>query len=306
METEIFCCQHLSKQYKNFKALDDVTLKIKQGRIYGLIGKNGAGKTTLMRIISGLTYKTSGTITLYGKENIKEYSKNLIKTGIMIEYPAMNKSMTAKEQIKVIRLLKGIKTDNSDELLKLVGLYDCGRKKIKDFSLGMRQRLGIACALVSNPEFLILDEPVNGLDPVGVVEIRNLIKNLCETKGMTVLISSHNLPELFQTATDYIIIDKGKIKQTLTLEELESKCRHSIHIACDNNNGLYDIIKKGFPDINTEKQADDSVNVYGMEESKDKLMKYLSEKNIYPTLFATQGETLEDYFISVIGGNSND
>ena len=225
MSNYVLKTTNLCKRFKSYKALDNVSVTLEKGKIYGLIGKNGAGKTTLMRIVSGLSYATEGTIELFGASSAKEYNKQLSKIGTLIEYPSLNGRMTAKQNIKLVKIMRGIKDKSvDDELLEMVGLGSVDpKKKVKDFSLGMRQRLGIAIAMLTNPELLILDEPVNGLDPVGVVEIRNLIKKLNQEKNITVLISSHNLPELYQTATDYIIIDKGVIKQTLTLDELEKK-----------------------------------------------------------------------------------
>ncbi len=210
---------HVDKKYGSFQALKDVSLTFEKGKVYGLIGKNGAGKTTMMRLMAGLSFVTSGTIKLFGSEDA---NGALSRMGTLIEYPSLNQTMSAKENMIYFYKLKGITVDKSlDELLRLVELDGTGKKKVKDFSLGMRQRLGIAVAVIGNPELLILDEPVNGLDPIGIVEMRNLIKRLSDEKKMTIIISSHNLPELYQTATDYIIIDKGQIVKEVTQEELE-------------------------------------------------------------------------------------
>lgn len=202
----------VSKKYRGTLAVSHCNLKLRRGKIYGLVGKNGAGKTTIMRMIAGLSIPTSGKIVLSSE-----------KVGTLIETPSLNGGMTAEENLKFYRMLCKEQDFmfSNEELLKLVGLADTKRKKVKDFSLGMRQRLGIAAALLGNPDFVMLDEPVNGLDPIGVVEIRNLIKKLNQEYHMTILISSHNLPELYQTATDYIIIDKGRVKKEITQEQLE-------------------------------------------------------------------------------------
>lgn len=179
----------------------------------------------MMRLIAGLGFPTSGTIQLFDKKS----GSFTGRIGTLIESPSLNGNMTAKDNLHFYRLLAGIrggKTD--DELLRMVGLDNIKKRRVKDYSLGMRQRLGIAIALLGNPDFVMLDEPVNGLDPIGVVEIRNLIRQLCEKEGMTILISSHNLPELYQTATDYIIIDQGTIKEETTLEKLESEKHESL------------------------------------------------------------------------------
>lgn len=225
MENRILQLKKVTKVYHGYHALNECSLTLERGRIYGLVGKNGAGKTTMMRMIAGLGIPTSGTIELFNK-NSEKFSG---KIGTLIEAPSLNGTMTAKDNLKFYRMIAGIKDGKTDEeLLSMVGLDDIRKRKVKDYSLGMRQRLGIAIALLGNPDFVMLDEPVNGLDPIGVIEIRNLIKQLCEKEGMTILISSHNLPELYQTATDYIIIDKGQIKKETTLEQLEKEDHESL------------------------------------------------------------------------------
>lgn len=208
--------QNVTKQYRRCMALNHCTLKIKRGRIYGLVGKNGAGKTTMMRLIAGLSIPTEGQVLFESRQDTK-------KIGLLIENPRLNDGMTARENLWFYRMLAGCprSAGEDDALLELVGLGGTGRKKVRDFSLGMRQRLGIAAAILGRPVFLMLDEPVNGLDPVGVVEIRKLIKRLYTEYGMTILISSHNLPELFQTATDYIILDRGAVQKEITHEALK-------------------------------------------------------------------------------------
>lgn len=204
----------VTKKYHKVSVLKECNITFEKGKIYGLVGKNGAGKTTMMRLIAGLSLPTSG--------KIEKISENI---GTLIEAPALNGSMTAKENLKFYRMLcgKGNTKFSNEELLELVGLTNIEKKKVKNFSLGMKQRLGIAIALLGNPDFLMLDEPVNGLDPIGVVEIRNLVKELNKKYSMTILISSHNLSELYKTATDYIIIDNGAIKKKISQEQLEKE-----------------------------------------------------------------------------------
>jgi ABC-2 type transport system ATP-binding protein len=306
MERYILKTEHLTKTYKSFKALQDVTINLKEGKVYGLIGKNGAGKTTLMRIIAGLSFPTSGSVELFGHSSYSEYQKELRRIGTLIEYPTMELKLTAKDNLKIHRTMRGIPNDKLDqELLEMVGLKDVGKKKVKDFSLGMRQRLGIAIALLASPELLILDEPTNGLDPVGVVEIRNLIKKLSEERKITIIISSHNLPELYQTATDYIIIDNGILKQELTLEELEEKCQHYIRMECDEPEKLVNMIETK---LNTEQykvMPDKSIRLYDYMDDKKTVARTLFENGMILTEFSSQGETLENYFLSVIGGEPN-
>ncbi len=297
---------NLTKSYRHFHALKDVTISLVPGKIYGLIGQNGAGKTTLMRLISGLSFPTSGNVELFGHSEPKELQTELKRIGTLIEYPSMNGNMTAKENLKLHRIIKGIPNESIDEeLLDLVGLSGTGKKKVKDFSLGMKQRLGIAIALLGEPELLILDEPVNGLDPLGVVEVRNLIKKMCEERNMTILISSHNLPELYQTATDYIIIDEGRIKKTLTLEELEENCKKHIRIECEECEKLIHVLESKLDTTNYKVMPDQSIKLYDYLEQKSQVAKVLFENGIIITGFSIEGDTLENYFISMIGGGKN-
>ncbi|MBQ7780734.1 MAG: ATP-binding cassette domain-containing protein [Lachnospiraceae bacterium] len=217
MEEILVKLEQVTKKYGKKAALDNCSLELKKGKIYGLVGRNGAGKTTMMRIIGGLLPVTSGQVT----------SKTDI--GMLIEAPGVVGSMTARENLHFYGMLSGnADAERETELLELVGLEDDKKKKVKNYSLGMRQRLGIAIALLNHPGFVMLDEPINGLDPIGVVEIRKLITRLNEEFGMTVLISSHNLAELYQTATDYIIIDKGVIKKEISQEALEAENNESL------------------------------------------------------------------------------
>lgn len=297
---------NLTKSYHSYQALQDVTITLEAGKIYGLIGQNGAGKTTLMRLITGLSFPTNGSIELFGHSDPKEQQAEFKRIGSLIEYPSFNGNMTAKENMKLHRIIKGIpNTTLDEELLEFVGLANTGKKKAKDFSLGMKQRLGIAIALLGSPELLILDEPVNGLDPLGVVEVRNLIKKMCEERNMTIFISSHNLPELYQTATNYIIIDKGRVKKTLTLEELEECCKKHMRIECSDPEKLLSVLETNLNTTNYRVMPDKSVKLYDYLDQKDQVAKTLQENGILVTGFSLEGDTLENYFISVIGGDQN-
>lgn len=199
----------LTKEYRHTVALDHIDLQIEKGKIYGFIGQNGAGKTTFLRLVTGLAFPTSGTLALWGKSSAKDLQEQRKRIGCMIETPALFPSMTAYQNMEIQRIQRGI-PDKAviEKTLSMVGLKDTGKKSVRNFSLGMRQRLGIAIALLNTPEFLILDEPINGLDPAGIVEVRNLLKSLNKEYGMTILVSSHILEELYQTATEFILIDK--------------------------------------------------------------------------------------------------
>ncbi|AHZ14667.1 ATP-binding cassette domain-containing protein [Bacillus velezensis] len=303
MEKFILKTNELTRTYKGFNALHNVSITLEPGKIYGLIGRNGAGKSTLMRIIAGLSYPSSGSVELFGKKSTKAIQSERKRIGSMIESPSLIMNMTAKENMKAHRTMRGIpNTEIEDELLHLVGLSDTGKKKVKNFSLGMKQRLGIAISLINNPELLILDEPINGLDPLGVKEVRNLLIKLCEERHITILISSHNLPELFQVATDYIIIHDGEIKQTLTLEQLENRCRKHILIECEEPEKLLSILETEFNTTNFKVLPDKTIKLYDLVDEKKKVAQALLNKGILTTNFSIEGDTLENYFISVIGG----
>jgi ABC-2 type transport system ATP-binding protein len=306
MNIHVLKTNSLTKSYHGVNALHSVSVTLEAGKIYGLIGQNGAGKSTLMRLVAGLSFPTSGSIELFGHTGEKALQSERKRLGCMIEYPSLAHNMTSKENLKLHRIMRGIPNKEvEDELLELVGLTDTGKKKAKDFSLGMKQRLGIAVALLGNPELLILDEPINGLDPLGVVEIRKLLIKLCEERQMTILISSHNLPELYQTATDYIIIHKGEIKQTLTLAQLEERCKHHLLITCDEPEKLVSVLEMKLNTTNYNVMPDKSVKLYDYLDEKERVAKVLFENGIIVTSFSNQGDTLEDYFISIVGGGKN-
>lgn len=296
----------LTKSFHGVPALKQVSVTLEEGKIYGLIGQNGAGKSTFMRLITGLNFPTSGSIELFGHTGERELQQERKRIGSMIEYPSLVPNMTAKENLRLHRIMRGIPNQEiEDELLELIGLSETGKKKAKNFSLGMKQRLGIAVALLGNPELLILDEPINGLDPIGVVEVRNLIKKLSEERHMTILISSHNLPELYQTATDYIIIHKGEIKQALTLEQLEECCKRHLLIKCNQPEKLVSILETELNTTHYQVMPDRTVKLYDYLEDKERVSKVLFQNGIIVTNLSSEGDTLEDYFISIVGGGNN-
>lgn len=305
MNKTILKINNLKKSYKDFNALNDISITLEPGKIYGLIGQNGAGKTTLMRLITGLSFPTSGNIELFGKSGERNLQVERKRIGCMIDHGIIP-NMTAKENLRFHRIMRGIpNTEIEGELLEFVGLSSTGKKKSKDFSLGMKQRLGIAIALIGSPELLILDEPINGLDPLGVVEVRNLLIKLCEEKQMTILISSHNLPELYQTATDYIIIHKGEIKETLTLQQLEENCKNHIRIECSEPEKLASILEIKLNTTNFKVMPNKEIKLYEYLDERELVARTIFENGIIPTRFSVEGDTLENYFISIIGGNGN-
>ena len=306
MKEYVLKTNNLTKRYHGVNVLQDVQVALEGGKIYGLIGQNGAGKTTLMRVVSGLAFPTEGSIELFGLSGDGILQEQRKRMGCMIEYPSFIPYMTAQENLTYHRILRGEPSKTIvSELLKTVGLDNTGKKKAKNFSLGMKQRMGIAIALLGDPELLILDEPINGLDPIGVVEIRNLLTRLCEERQMTILISSHNLPELYQMATNYIIIHEGKIKQSLTLEELEENCKHYILIGCDQPEKLVSILEMQLGTTNYKVMSDKTIKLYDHLDDKSLVAKAISDNGIIATNFSVEGDTLEDYFISAIGGEQN-
>lgn len=306
MKKYVLKTNNLTKSYHGTNALHDMSVSLEAGKIYGLIGQNGAGKSTLMRIIAGHSFPTRGSIELFGHTGEKALQQERKRLGCMIEYPSLTPNMTAKDNLKLHRIMRGIPNKEiEDELLDIVGLIDTKKKKAKDFSFGMKQRLGIAIALIGNPELLILDEPINGLDPIGVVEIRNLLKRLCEERQMTILISSHNLPEMYQTATDYIIIHKGEIKQIITLSQLEERCKHHILIKCEHIEKLVMVLEMKLNTTSYKVMPDKAVKLYDYLDQKEWVSRVLFENGIIVTNLSNEGDTLEDYFISIVGGGRN-
>ena len=224
MNDIVFSANGLSKKYASTVALDNLDMAVGRGEIYGLVGENGAGKTTLMRILSGLAFKTSGEMSLFGTSDKNSLAGQRQRIGFLVEMPALYPDMTAAENLEVQRLQRGIPGKTCiGKALRTVGLTDTGKKKAQHFSLGMKQRLGLAMALLGEPEFLVLDEPVNGLDPTGIVETREILKKLNKEYGTTILISSHMLSELYQLASCYGFIHKGRLLEQTTLAQLDEQ-----------------------------------------------------------------------------------
>lgn len=296
---------NLEKRYKDFRALNHANIHIEKGAIYGLIGKNGAGKTTLIRIICGLQEPTNGSYIIYGKSNNSNTIINARKRmGAIIETPSIYGEMTARDNlIEQYKLVGMPSLDGINELLKLVGLENTGKKKAKNFSLGMKQRLGIAIALANNPDFLILDEPINGLDPQGIIEIRELILKLNKEKRITILISSHYLDELSKIATHYGFLDSGSIIQEITSEELMKKMEHKLILKVSNEKEFVKYFEEN--KISYEVVDSKTINVYG-KYNLSKFINELSKKNLIVDEIHEQEESLENYYMNLIGGGNND
>jgi ABC-2 type transport system ATP-binding protein len=294
----------LSKRYGNFKALNGLSMNVPKGSIYGFVGKNGAGKTTLIRVICGLQEPTSGDYTLYGRKNSdRQIVKSRRRMGAVVETPSIYLDMTAEENLKQQYRIIGLPSfDGIAELLKLVGLENTGKKKAKNFSLGMRQRLGIAIALAGDPDFLVLDEPVNGLDPQGIIEMRELILKLNREHQITVLISSHILDELSKLATYYGFIDNGSIVKEMSAEELDNACRKCVRMEVTNANALARVLDG----MNIEYQilSDTQADVFA-KINVSKLAAMLQKENCEIISMQEHDESLESYYISLVGGEKN-
>src|SRR5690554_1186143 len=307
MNEYILRTNNLYKKYKEDFALINVNLEIKKGEIYGFIGQNGAGKTTLLRIATGLAFPSKGTVELFGESSEEGLTQSIKRIGAVIESPAIFPNMSAYENLELHRLQKGIPDKKSiDKTLELVGLQNTGRKKSVNFSLGMKQRLGIAIALLSDPEFLILDEPTNGLDPMGIVELRELIKKLNREKEMTVLISSHILSELHQLATRYGIIHKGKLLEQITAVELHEKCRQYLRIKVDDPSKGATVLEAELGIADFEVMPDGTIKLYNHLDDIQKVSKAITKNNLIIEHFSQTGDDLEGYFAQLVGGVDND
>lgn len=295
----------LSKRYGKFQALDDLTMHIPKGAIYGFVGRNGAGKTTLIRVISGLQEPTKGGYSIYGIENTdKAITKSRRRMGAVVETPSIYLDMTAEDNLKQQCLILGIPSyDCIPEILKLVGLENTGKKHARNFSLGMKQRLGIAIALVGNPDFLVLDEPINGLDPQGIIEVRELILKLNRERQITVLISSHILDELSRLATHYSFIDKGHLVKEISAEELEAACRKCIKVEVTDTKALIRVLDA--EGLEYEILSDSTANIYG-QVNLSHLVLSLAKENCELISSHEQDESLENYFINLVGGEGNE
>lgn len=295
---------NLEKRYKNFKALNNLNIHIEKGAIYGLIGKNGSGKTTLIRIVCGLQKPTSGTYSIYGKSN---QNKDIIQArqriGAIIETPSIYYNMTVAENLKIQYKIIGLPSYKGlENLLDVVGLSKTENKKVKNLSLGMKQRLGIAIALIGNPDFLILDEPINGLDPEGIIEIRELILKLNKENGITFLISSHYLDELSKIATHYGFLDKGKIIKEISSKELEKKFQKRIELKVSNLKECVCYLEEN--KYSYKIVSDDIVNIYNKINISE-IAVALSQRNCIINKFKEIEESLENYYINLLGGGDD-
>ena len=307
MKDVILKTYNITKKYGNQIAVNNVNMTIKKGEIYGFIGQNGAGKTTLIRLITGLIHKTNGDIELLGASSENELNKARTMVGSLIETPSFYNNMTARENLEVSRRIRNIPGNKCvDEVLELVGLKNIEKKKVKNFSLGMKQRLGIANAIMGNPRLLILDEPINGLDPMGIIEIRELLKKINKEKDMTILISSHILSELSELATTYGIISNGKLIEEITSQELKEKCRKYIDLKVDDTSRAVIILERKLGIDDYQVLSNKKIKVFSNLDNVGEVNSILSNSGIIVESIGVKGENLEEYFMNVIGGVLND
>ncbi|OKP98917.1 ABC transporter ATP-binding protein [Paenibacillus sp. P46E] len=291
----------LTKKYGKQIAVNEVNLNIEKGDIYGFIGKNGAGKTTLMKMVSGLIHQSQGEIELFESSHLEKGRKRI---GCVIEQPALYPDMTARQNLIYYNKLLGIPDNrNVDDVLNLVGLQNTGKKKTKKFSLGMKQRLSIAIALLGNPDFLILDEPINGLDPSGIKEIRELILKLNFENKITILISSHILGELTRIATKYGIIDKGVLVDEFEAAELENRCKKCISIEVDDLEKAAYIIKNNIRSTDYQVFDQGKICIYDCLDISAQINKELIENGVLVSSICLEGNDTEAYFVKMMGGN---
>ena len=291
---------NLSKVYGTKTVLNHVSIHVPKKSIYGLVGKNGAGKTTLMRIICGLTQQSEGSYTLLGKTNDAVVRKNM---GMLIEKPGIYEHMTALENLRYFSILFGLQSNDHHKILEMVGLQNAGKKKASQFSLGMKQRLGIAISLLGNPDFLILDEPINGLDPEGVYEMRKMLASLNREHGTTIMIASHILSELHKLATDYAIIDGGCLIDEFSKDTLERACSSGVQVTVEPEylQNAKTLIASRYPDVQCEVLSNQSLRLYEKVNLAD-LNQFLVEHNVRVCGLGTNEEDIEKFFVEKLSG----
>ena len=300
---KILQIENLTKTYGKNNSVSHINMTINKGDIYGFIGRNGAGKTTTIKMITGMTSPTSGKIKLFESDNL---TRERQKIGTVIEAPAFIPHLSARDNLYAQCLLTGNKDKGIiDETLELVGLSNTGKKKAKNFSLGMKQRLGIAIALISKPEFLILDEPTNGLDPAGIKEMREFLLKLNKEKNLTILISSHILGELSRLASRYGIIDNGKIIEEFSSKELNDRCTSSLHIRVNDVQKACDVLRSQLKTENFKVLDKNNIELLDFIDESGKVNSTLAKNDIIVESISRNTTDLETYFLKVIGGNKN-
>lgn len=300
MADSVIAIRGLCKSYKKQEVLHDFSLTVERGHICGLIGPNGAGKTTVMKILAGLIQQSRGELELFGSRDDLDGSR--ARMSFMIEQPIIANSMTARENLEYIRIMRGYPDKRRvDEILELVGLKDTGRKPAEKFSLGMKQRLGIGIALIPKPEIMVLDEPVNGLDPEGIVEVRKLIKRMQEGWGVTVLISSHLLSELSELCTDFSIISRGELVENLSREELLVKCRGHIALRTNDIDRTAAVLESKLSISDYKVIHGEEIHIFERPGEVARISKTLADSGLVITRLNEEGQDLEDYYLEKVG-----
>ena len=301
MGNSVITMRGLCKSYKNQEVLHDFSLTVERGHICGLIGPNGAGKTTIMKILAGFFFPTKGELELFGSRDNLDDSRE--RMSFMIEQPIISGTMTARQNLEYIRYLRGYPDEKRiDEILDIVGLANTGKKRANKFSLGMKQRLGIGMALLPKPEIMVLDEPVNGLDPEGIVEVRQLIKRMQEEWGVTVLISSHLLSELSELCTDFSIISRGNLIENLSREELLVKCRNHIALRTDDINKTAAVLEDKLSIHDYKVIHGEEIQIFVQLGCVHRISKTLTDNGLVITRLNEEGQNLEDYYLEKAGG----
>lgn len=303
MEKYIIETYNLTKQYGSQKSVASLNMHVKRGRIYGLLGRNGAGKTTIMKMLLNLTKPTTGKIKIFGKDIGKDYKKILPRIGNLIESPGFYPNLTGTENLRIFAELRGVPQHNAiKDALDLVGLPFKDKKLFAQYSLGMKQRLAIALAIMHDPELLILDEPINGLDPIGIAQVRSFIRELCDIKGKTILISSHILSEISLLADDIGIIDHGILLEEKTLEELEKQNSQYIHVGVSDAAQATRILESAFQTENFKVTDNHNILLYDISLPIVKINQIFMQNGLEVSELHLCENTLENYFKKVTGG----
>ena len=301
----VLSTDNLVKSYGQARALSGLSMHVPKGAIYGIVGRNGAGKTTLIRLICGLQRPTSGTYSIYGREfTSRDIRLSRRRMGAVVETPSIYLDMSARENLRQQYRVLGLPSfEGIDELLALVGLADTGKKKARNFSLGMKQRLGIAVALCGGPDFLILDEPVNGLDPEGIIEMRELILRLNRERQITVLISSHILDELARLATHYGFIDGGRMVREMTAEEVAAECRSSLRVRTENPARALALLEEAYPALAFKAEPDGAIVITG-DYDDGAISRLLAGAGEVVRELSQDHRDLEEYFVELMEGGA--
>ncbi|WOC32727.1 MULTISPECIES: ABC transporter ATP-binding protein [Caproicibacterium] len=306
MTEAVITANNITKVYKKTAAVSNLNLQVTQGDIYALVGQNGAGKTTLLKMICGLTPPTSGSLELFSQTTPHSLAAARAHMGTMIETPGFYPYLSAKDNLAYYQMQRGSKNKAAiGEVLEFVGLADAGSKKFRDFSLGMKQRLGLASAIVDSPDVLVLDEPINGLDPMGIKEFREIIRKLNRERKTTILISSHILGELSQIATTYGFISHGEMVEHISAQNLQEKCRSYLRIDTDNAQTAANLLQSRCGCRNLEIVNAHTLHVGERMDDAGMFVKELVENGITVSQVYRAGINLEEYFIQLIGGTTN-